>query len=165
MEELKYFPAQLLGAIPFVISILKIWVPVLWREALAAVIAAAATAFVIIRTPLTLGDGIIEGIALFFLLVGTRTGVTGIVNVVQARMKGVPMYTTKGKVIRAAQRTGALALLAGGVAYLMLTSQSWADSTATVIPVVEEVVKEPKLWVIIVTQVIAKVIDWFISRH
>ena len=162
MEELEYFSPFLLGAIPFVISGLKMFVPVLWREALAALVSAIATTFVIIRTPLTLGPGIFEGIALFFLLIGSRGLMTGIANVAEAAKKKVPMFTVKGKVIRAAQRAAVPALIVG---VALFAGRAWADSTTTTIPIVEEAVKEPKLWVLIVSQAIARVLDWFLHKH
>jgi len=162
MDDLLYFPAWLLGAIPIIITLMKIWVPTLWREVLAAAIAAVATIYVVITTPLTLQAGFHEGIALFVLLTGIRAGIAGVANVAKASKEGVPMVTSKGKVMRASQKLSILALFLVGAVFVGRALAQEPDSTLLLVPgPAHEVAKETsRVWVIVVSQVISKFFDF-----
>jgi len=162
MDDLLYFPAWLLGAIPIAITLMKIWVPTLWREVLAAVIAAVATVYVVVTTPLTLQAGLHEGIALFVILTGTRAAIAGATNIAKAKAAGVPMITTDGKTIRDAQKLSILALFLVGAVFI---GRAWAqDPDSSLVMVAgpaHEVAKETgRVWVIVISQVISKFFDF-----
>jgi hypothetical protein len=157
MEDLLFFPAWMLIAIPQVIAVLKQWVPQLWREILAAVIAAVATAYVIVTTDLTLIPGVQEGLILFLILTGTRAFVTGAVNTVKAGAAKVPFVTSRDK---AQALTVGLALLFA----LVFVGRAVAQDSTLVAPVVETAKETGRLWLLLGSQFFARFLDWAFSR-
>jgi hypothetical protein len=158
MEDLLFFPAWMLALLPQVIALLKQWVPQLWREILAAVMAAVATAYVIVTTDLTLIPGVQEGFILFLLLTGSRAAVTGVVNTVKATSKQVPLV---------ADRDTVKALTVGAVALLFVAAfvgRAWAQDSTLVAPVVETAKETGRLWLLLGSQFFAKFLDWAFSR-
>jgi hypothetical protein len=157
MEDLLFFPPWMLIAIPQVIALLKQWVPQLWREILAAVIAAVATAYVIVTTDLTLIPGVQEGLILFLILTGTRAFVTGAVNTVKAAGKKVPLVTSRDK---AQALTVGLALLFA----VGFVGRAMAQDSTLVAPVVETAKETGRLWLLLGSQFFARFLDWAFSR-
>jgi len=157
MEDLLFFPAWMLLAIPQVISVLKQWVPQLWREILAAVIAAVATAYVIVTTDLTLIPGVKEGFILFLILAGSRAAVTGAVNTVKATAKGVPPIASRDKV--QALAVGLALLFAVG-----LVGRAMAQDSTLAAPVVATAKETGRLWLLLGSQFFARFLDWAFSR-
>jgi uncharacterized protein YacL len=157
MEELLFFPTWMLILIPQVISVMKLWVPTLWREVLSAVIAAVATAYVIVTTDLTLAAGIGEGVILFLILTGTRAAVNAMVNPVKAVKQQVPILASKEVV----QNMGIfIALLVSSIFVAKVLAQ---DSTL-VAPVVETAKATGRLWVLLGAQFAARLIDWIFTK-
>jgi len=157
MEDLLFFPAWMLLAIPQVISVLKQWVPQLWREILAAIIAAVATAYVIATTDLTLIPGVQEGLVLFLILTGSRAAITGVVNGAKAIGKGVPLATSRDKA--RAVTAGLAVLFAVG-----FVGRAMAQDSTLVAPVVETAKETGRLWLLIGSQFFARFLDWAFSR-
>jgi len=157
MEELLFFPLWMLAALPPIINVLKTWVPTLWRELLAGVIAIIATAYVIITTELTLQPGIAEGWILFLLLTGTRAAVSGAGHVVTAVQQKVPIVTSRGDEIRAAQRLGIFLLLGLGV----WGGLAWAqDSLRVDTPVTQEPAGMNGIMVLLISQAVSRLVGW-----
>lgn len=157
MEELKYFPTWMLLLIPQVIAVLKQWVPALWREILAAVIAAVATAYVIVTTDLTWVAGLQEGFILFAILAGTRAAVTGAVNSFKATKKEVPILASKETVKNLSTGLGLL-LLAFWV------GSSWAQDSLVVEPIKETAKETAKIWILLGAQILSRLLDGWFNR-
>lgn len=158
MEELLFFPPGILIAIPIVLSFLKQWVPQLWREILAALLAAVATAYVIVTTDLTLGPGIQEGLALFLILTGSRALVTGTVNGTKAVVNQVPIVASRKTVKNLA--AAALAVVFVG----FFVARAWAQDSTVVAPVVETAKATGRLWLLLGSQFFARFLDWAFEK-
>jgi hypothetical protein len=159
MEELLFFPTWMLIAIPQVIAVLKQWVPLLWREILAAVIAAVATAYVIVTTDLTWIPGLKEGFVLFMILTGSRAAVTGVVNTVKAVKDDVPIVASKDTVKSLAAVVLAAALTAAFI------GRAWAQDSTITAPVIETAKATSRLWILLGAQIFSRLLDaWFNRR-
>lgn len=158
MEELLFFPTWMLIAIPQVIAVLKQWVPQLWREILAVVIAAVATAYVVVTTDLTWVPGIKEGFVLFLILTGSRAAVTGVVNVVKAKKADVPMVASRDTVKSLAAVVLAAALTAAFI------GRAWAQDSTVTSPIVETAKETGRLWILLGAQFLARLFDHWLSR-
>lgn len=147
-----HFPEWLLLGAPYLISILKLRVPPIWRELLVAGVAIIGTAIVVVVTPLTFAEAVSQGAIWFLMLAGTWQLATGTINAYEAKKANIPPVT-------ATHRIGVGLLLLG-----VLAAGAWADSTAVATGPVKETVRETaNLWILLGMQYLAKLLDRFLK--